>query len=259
MCADAARKGSSATSSNPPSSIFQYGDWFSRYPYGVSQSDFEDPAVGMKQERGDDAVLEEKSDYQTVERFFHTLEHIQPQERLSSKLPKRKTKKSMPAPQGQLDPGTTNVTAMAHGQSMQMQSNSHQIPQAFSQMSPTTPVNMYNQQQPYYGQDVMIPPHPQGALPQLDRQLVLGAYAGMDPSSLSTHAMLDNATAWDMPMGGVTGFVAEPSSAWFMPFNMEPPDLGREQDIFNTMAGASGYATGGMQVNNNGNTGHSGG
>jgi hypothetical protein len=108
-----------------------------------------------------------------------------------------------------------------------------QPPQGYNQMSPTTPVNIYNQQ-PYYGQDVLLPPHQQGILPQLDRQLIFGAYAGIDPSSLSSHDMLDAANVWDMQMnGGMSGFATEPSSAWFMPFNMEPPDLGYEQDIFN--------------------------
>jgi len=93
-------------------------------------------------------------------------------------------------------------------------------------------------------------------LPQLDRQLVFGAYAGMDPNSLSTHSMLDGANAWDMQLGGMTGFAAEPTSAWFMPFNMEPPDLGHEQDLFNSMGGA--YAMGGMQINNNENMGSQG-
>src|SRR6266536_4226429 len=74
MYADAARQGSSANGPNQPSSnVFQYGDWFDRYPHGVSQSDFEDPAGGVK-EKGGDAVLEQKSDYHTVEECFRTLE-----------------------------------------------------------------------------------------------------------------------------------------------------------------------------------------
>jgi hypothetical protein len=260
LCADAVRQGASAASSNKSPAIFQYGDWFNRYPYGVSQSDFEDPAVGIKKEKGDDAVLEEKSDYQTVERFFHTLEPMPPQERESGKPPKRKVKKNLSAPQSQLEPVNTSVSSLGPGPMIQMQQG-HQIPQGYSQLSPTTttPVNMYSQQPPYYGQDVLIPPHQAGILPQLDRQLVFGAYAGTDPSSLSSHSLIDS-TTWDMQMGGMSGFVTEPSSAWFMPFNMEPPDLGHEQDIFNTMGGVgAGYAMGGMQVNNGNMGGHTGG
>jgi len=67
--------------------------------------------------------------------------------------------------------------------------------------------------------------------------------------------MIDGANNWDMQMGGMAGFVTEPTSAWFMPFNMEPPDLGHEQDVFNSVGGGHGYAMGGMHVNNNSNMG----
>lgn len=78
-CADSARQGNlssdSAAVGAPSSSspIFQYGDWFDRYPHGVSQSDFADPAIYKKKERGDDAVLEQKPELHTVEEFFTTL------------------------------------------------------------------------------------------------------------------------------------------------------------------------------------------
>ena len=71
-CADAARQGNPA-SENAASPIFQYGDWFDRYPHGVSQSDFLDPATYKKKEKGDDAVLEQKPELHTVEEFFTTL------------------------------------------------------------------------------------------------------------------------------------------------------------------------------------------
>jgi len=252
VCADAARQGSSTSGTTQSPSIFQYGDWFDRYPHGVSHSDFEDPAMGIKKEKGDDAVLGEESSYQTVEKFFHTLEPLPPQDRESGKIPKRKVKKTPTGRHDQLDPVNTNVQGVA---SMQLHHNGNpQLPQGYTQMSPAPSVNVYNQQ-PYYGQDVLLPPHQQGILPQLDRQLVFGAYAGMDPSSLSSHSMLDATNSWDLQMnGGMNGFMTEPSSAWFMPFNMEPPDLGHEQDIFNT----PGYGMGGMQVNNTGNLGPGG-
>lgn len=71
-CADAARQGNPASES-AASPIFQYGDWFDRYPHGVSQSDFLDPAAYKKKEKGDDAVLEQKPELHTVEEFFTTL------------------------------------------------------------------------------------------------------------------------------------------------------------------------------------------
>ncbi|KAL2159561.1 hypothetical protein VTH06DRAFT_2130 [Thermothelomyces fergusii] len=71
-CADAARQGNPA-SENAASPIFQYGDWFDRYPHGVSQSDFLDPATSKKKEKGEDAVLEQKPELHTVEEYFTSL------------------------------------------------------------------------------------------------------------------------------------------------------------------------------------------
>lgn len=246
--ADAARKGSLANGPNQTPTVFQYGDWFDRYPHGVSQSDYEDPLASVKKEKGDDAVLGEKSDLHTVEQFFGTLEGAPPPDGGAGRIPKRKaTKKGQPVRQEQPEPINASLNASA---GMQMQPTPHPVSHVYNQMSPTIPADMFNH--PYYGHEMMLPPQGQGMLPQLDRQLVFGAYAGMDPNSLSTHSMIDGANNWDMQMGGMTGFTAEPTSAWFMPFNMEPPDLGHEQDIFNTMGGA--YAMGGMPVNNNNNT-----
>jgi hypothetical protein len=246
--ADASRGVSAG--SKPSEQIFQYGDWFDQYPHGVSQSDFEDPAVVIEKEKGGDAVLEQKSDYHTVEEFFHTISPTKPHDRETGKAPKRKAKRNSSLRQEQLDPVDTNVQPSS-SQALPMQNNHHQIPQNFNQMSPTTPAIMYNQQ-PYYGNDVLLPPHRQGILPQLDRQLVFGAYAGMDPSALNPPGMGDIPNGWDMQMNGMTGFVTEPSSAWFMPFNMQPPEIGHESDIFNTIGGAeAGYGLHGNGMGGN--------
>jgi hypothetical protein len=249
-CADASMKGSTGGSNEASSkTVFQYGDWFDQYPHGVSQSDFEDPATEIKKEKGEDAVLEQKSDYHTVEEFFHTLSPMPPQNE-APKPQKRKTKRSSTTRREQLDPVNTNVPNMPSGP--HLQSSGHPMSHGYNQMSPTTPVNVYNQG-PYYGHDAILPPHQQGMLPQLDRQLVFGAYAGMDPSALNSQNIIDTGNTWDMQMGGMTGgFGAEPSSAWFMPFNMEPPEIGHDADIFSNLGGTgSGY--GGMSINNNGN------
>lgn len=50
--------------------IFQYGDWFDRYPNGLSESDWADPASLKKKEKGEDGVLEQKPKLQTVEEFI---------------------------------------------------------------------------------------------------------------------------------------------------------------------------------------------
>ncbi|KAI1096492.1 hypothetical protein F5B19DRAFT_436773 [Rostrohypoxylon terebratum] len=72
-CADAARQGTPANDNSTPSPIFQYGDWFDRYPHGVSQPEFVEPASFKKKETGEDAVLEQKAELHTVEEFFTQL------------------------------------------------------------------------------------------------------------------------------------------------------------------------------------------
>ena len=151
--ADASRSGS-----KPSEQIIQYGDWFDQYPNGVSQSDFEDPAVVVREEKGDDAVLEHKSDYHTVEEFFHTIAPTQAQERELGKAPKRKGKMNTSLRQEPPAPISTN-TQLPSSQALSTQ-NEHQIPHTYNQMSPTTPAILYNQQ-PYYDHEDLLPPHQQ--------------------------------------------------------------------------------------------------
>ncbi|KAF3770217.1 hypothetical protein M406DRAFT_248587, partial [Cryphonectria parasitica EP155] len=70
-CAETSVRGNLPNGSSPSiASIFQYGDWFDRYPHGVSQSDFADPAIHKKKEEGEDAALEQKSELRTVEEYI---------------------------------------------------------------------------------------------------------------------------------------------------------------------------------------------
>jgi hypothetical protein len=246
-CADAAHKGSGVNANEAHSSIYQYSDWFDRYPHGVSQSDFEDPATTVKKEKGDDAVLGQKSDYHTVEEFFHTLPALPPKEHESVKAAKKKIKKPTSALQQQLDGRQiSSSSGILPNSSMHMPNNIQ--PMNYDSMNPGN-ANMFPQPA-FYGNDLLFPPHPQGMLPQLDRQLVFGAYAGIDPNALGS-GMLDS--TWDLGMSGLTPYVAEPTSAWFMPFNMEPPEIGQD-DVFNSLGGVGiGYGMGEMPVNDQGN------
>lgn len=70
---DASRSGKVGGEGSTTSPIIQYGDWFNRYPHGVSDHDMTDPALHRKRERGEDAVLEQKPELQSVEEFFTTL------------------------------------------------------------------------------------------------------------------------------------------------------------------------------------------
>jgi hypothetical protein len=71
---------SSHKDGKPETSIFQYGDWFDRYPSGVSRTDYEDPAKKCAEDdKVDDGVLGAKEkNLLSVEEFFIKLEGESP-------------------------------------------------------------------------------------------------------------------------------------------------------------------------------------
>ncbi|TDZ31829.1 putative transcriptional regulatory protein [Colletotrichum spinosum] len=294
-CADAARQGSSKEASTA-SPIFQYGDWFDRYPHGVSQTDFSDPATHKNKEKGDDAVLEQKPELHTVEEFFTTLSP--PGSTEGNKKPNPNKRKSfagkklgtsgLRADGSQLEPlSTENIAATAQEQlSARMQQQRamagalgaqtsgagsgftpvnvpHSQSNSYHALSPISPiaVSQFGHHHPasFYSPDMLSMSLNQqtGILQPLDRQLVFGAYS-MEPGNMSQFDGIDwdgmsssgHAVAGaqrDGPrsrphrgnlngMGGPghgqadgMGFVGqEASSAWFMPFNMEPPEIGQD-------------------------------
>ncbi|KAH8910015.1 hypothetical protein BR93DRAFT_447332 [Coniochaeta sp. PMI_546] len=282
-CADAHRQGTPAIE-NSASPIFQYGDWFDRYPHGVSQHDFMDPASYRKKEKGDDAVLEQKPELHTVEEYFTTLSP-QSQEGLVNGMgkpgqqqPKRKamTRKgsnlSSRPDLHSLEPLQTefshhHAAAAAAAEQLQARAQHHRTfsgtgsrasalanGNAYHALSPISPVTFSgHHHHPHHTAASFFPPdpfsmplsaHPHSrGLSQLDRQLVFGAYGNsIDPSlsslagwthhdagessrsegarrqSTNPHASADAALQ--------AAFGHDASSAWFMPFNMEPPEIG---------------------------------
>jgi hypothetical protein len=255
VCAEIARKGPGVASNEPaPNTVFQYGDWFDRYPHGVSQSDFDDPKRAAKKEQGDDAVLEQKSDLATVEEFFNTLQPRTARPSDAPKGTKQKGAKKAKPDQGPPKPERINTNTSAASHPAQVSHQGHQYPQhphqvGYTEMSPTTPsmADMYHHHSSHPGSApnsaTFLPtsataffPTPQQMhiMPQLDRQLVFNSYANMDPTSLSSQSILDSVNAWDTNNGsmglgdqgvGASGLGNEVTSAWFMPFNMVPPDI----------------------------------
>lgn len=362
-CADAHRQGASASEAPTASPIFQYGDWFDRYPHGVSSSDFLDPAGGKKKESGDDAVLEQKPETYTVEELFAQLSPPQSAEGREGApntaashgpMAKRKSigsagakKSAAPSRSGpqHLEPLRTDINpsnAPEHVQQRLLlqrqqyasrlggQTSKHHPPDVrptharrlhgdaggsapgnvarYHALSPISPVTtghglghppfaaaahghrghgghgahgphgvpgMYNPDLLPLGLGSTNP----GMMPHLDRQLVFGAYGGMDPTSISgPEALMD----WDAlagtdpqqhhsaggPDGASSGhpgegghgsmsssYGNEPSSAWFMPFDMEPPELGHDvhphmghMDGFGGLFSPNGMATPGGTI-----------
>ncbi|XXH04768.1 hypothetical protein Hte_011190 [Hypoxylon texense] len=331
-CADAARQGTPANDNSTPSPIFQYGDWFDRYPHGVSQPEFVEPVSYKKKETGEDAVLEQKPELHTVEEFFTQLSPPQStgegRDNPGASRPPLMKRKSIAkkgsissrGEQQQLEPLLTDLNAasipeqiqriqQAQQQRAQAQRNfsrlggqtsgrtSFQSTLAYARsqnaaanyhaLSPISPVAVggfqhghghghgHGHHPGFYNQDLLslsLSNHA-GMLPQLDRQLVFNAYGGMDPATISgPEAIMDwdalagngnstngghngngsNAGSGDGPShhhdGLPGGFVAEPSSAWFMPFNMEPPELGQDLGGMGGVDGFGMFSPGGVHT-----------
>ena len=261
--ADAARSGSKAGKEGDQA-IFQYGDWFDRYPHGVSGTDYEEPSVEIKKEPGADAVLGQKSDLQTVEEFFSKLtppsravqNQQQQQQSQTRKMAKKRHSKS--------DAKQSGASNSQQQQQKQQQDSKH-IPQqnrpmsdemmaaqtfhnmsAFPQHSTAFPPGF----QPPPNPLIMAPPQQQ-VMSQLDRQMVLNSYAGVNPPSSvpnatqnhnnsmldpSSNPSLDHFDFNAMANGNSnigSGVWGDPSTAWFMPFNMDPPAVGDDNNLFN--------------------------
>jgi hypothetical protein len=231
--ADASIKGTvTADSSNVGTPMFQYGDWFDKYPVGVSRTEFEDLDRQVKEELGADAPMSQQSDLQSVEEFFASLSPPSKADQ-PRKVPRRHGK-SVSDARKPSDPRTD-----LHGSSQL--ANRQQSLASLADMSGSNPP--YNTQQMIYPQDPFEAQanfdlsasnfYPTNPLPQLDRQMVFGAaYAGMAPSQ-NVNASLglgDNFNMWDgMEMNGFgingNSWLAQSSTAWMMPFNMEPPQI----------------------------------
>ncbi|KAK4697583.1 hypothetical protein P7C71_g513, partial [Lecanoromycetidae sp. Uapishka_2] len=260
--ADASLKGSGETASQDDT-IFQYGDWFNKYPHGVSETDYQDPvAKQIKREPEGDAALSQKSDLQSVEDFFHTQS---PPSR--STRPHKSTKKNAKVATHVEDlqpkikqPGFQTDAAQQGMLPIPLSTPQPAMdPSAFSaqhtQLYPQPCINSYPSA---YDLVPLHTPANTALLPQLDRHLVYGAYAGHDPTGSSsasalsaltngqqdsTQAMSDPSQMWENPLdfsphmqqqmlasGGYMGDLQ--TSAWFIPFNLNPPEVGGEGDEF---------------------------
>lgn len=282
--ADAARSGALGKTGKDGDGIFQYGDWFDRYPHGVSGTDFDEPQSEVKKDPGADAVLGQQSDLQTVEEFFSKLSppsrstaNLQSQQKSRKSRKKQESKsenKAAPSGEGHQQGGdvTASGQQQQHQQGHPQQDFTQQLQQQ-QQMQQMQSSGMDQQQQPYappfnIGQhssafppgfqqphNALLMPQQHGIMSQLDRQMVLSSYAGGEPnmSALSqqdANPMMDGGVGMGAfgdgfnPMGGSAGgggggganagFWGDPSSAWYMPFNMDPPTMADDNSLLTT-------------------------
>ena len=253
------------TSVGSTKQMFQYGDWFDKYPHGVSEAEWESSHLEFRREgdKGSEAVMSQRSELQSVEEFFATLsppskgEEGKGRKRRRGKSLAEGVKKEGGAQQGQ----RASVSGGARPDVQRQQSVGGPVrPAADLAMAPTFPTEFdMTTTSPtlYQNPQSAASTNPLGSgfsptassnfnynyatpIPNLDRQFVMGAYAGVDPSTTSAVGMgsgnaFGQGNAWDAldtfaGYGTGEGFgmdngMGSGSSAWFMPFNMEPPNF----------------------------------
>ncbi|KAJ4289680.1 hypothetical protein N0V90_011009 [Kalmusia sp. IMI 367209] len=246
--ADAQLRGASATGDKSKAVIFQYGDWFDRYPHGVSKTDYEDAAEANTNEPGTDAVLGQKSDLQSVEEFFASLS---PPTRAETQ--RKQARKSKSKSVSKAESSNTNHAATAQQvQHRAQQMHQSQLHQQMGQINinPQDAIDAFdpayfaqaNAQQ--YMQDF---PHAQHGL-MLNTSPTTMIHPGqqMDMSpfpDLTPHA--SNASFWGLDHSGMSNGFFDPTSAgWFLPFNVEPPVLGDDGGMFSGEAFNFGLGVG---------------
>lgn len=240
--ADAAIRGSTAVQNGDQMApMFQYGDWFDKYPHGVSRLHWEDPDPQHK-EKGGDAVMGQKSDLQSVEDFFASLSPT-PQPAIPRRSHSRKSSKADSTMHTSPSQPMVDVNM---GNTPGMLGTSAGFPQP-SLYPPSRPSP--------FGQSPFDFTLPTDQLPQLDRQFVYGSFGDFDtspfvptnnspmPLPTETHPhpqaqrqaqpKQENSSAaffsgqMDPSAPSGTGEFHQPS-AWFLPFNLDPIGAGPE-------------------------------
>lgn len=241
--ADAQLRGPSAPGDkSSKANIFQYGDWFDRYPHGVSKTDYEDAAEGKTNEPGTDAVLGQKSDLQSVEEFFASLSPPSKADHQRKQARKNKAKSVSKADAPNLNAADNPQLQQArqlHASQLQQQQQMghiHIAPQDAMDAGAFDPAyfNQGDPRQQFINEFHVNGQHQQPGLSMLATSPTSLLPHQMDMSpfpDMSAHP--SNAAFWNldpMSMGG-NGYY-DASNAWFLPFNMEPPILGDDGGVF---------------------------
>ena len=260
--ADAQMKGSAASvDGQSKGNIFQYGDWFDRYPHGVSKTDYEDAAESKANEPGTDAVLGEKSDLQSVEEFFASLS---PPSKADQRKQARKTKPKSVS-KAAVNPTEASKPPRQNSAKAQQSAPSHIQQQPMSRVAITNDATMSTPPTTAFDPAAYFPQQTQSTSQQF-----IAEFAGphtllntgtspslthlphlqnphthpqnhMDMSPFPDLSADFNASFWNfeaMGMGNNNFF--DPMSSYFVPFNVDPPNMmgGRGDGVFESQSGA---------------------
>lgn len=281
--AEAALKGPTAGAGTEGSSMFQYGDWFDKYPHGVSRQHWEEPSPEVRSEQGGDAVMGQQSDLQSVEDFFASLSPPPPPGQPRKGVKRRNTNAGERPQRHTAVRDTKNrfeaSDILPQPPPIRPEFAQRPIPGASSQtimqQTPTTH-DFANFPHPGVFSPAQAPNFNLSAykyslntnLPQLDRHLVYDAYDALGPvSATSLHNMpsdngIHNTTApalnhtdptnansfWNMQLDMAGDGTIWPSGttqagAWFLPFNLDPTGGGGGGGDFHISTPAAAVTT----------------
>lgn len=212
---EASAKGNTNEARKLDSSIFQYGDWFKKYPHGIPRSDFEVSATNIKKEPRDDAMFSGRSDLQNIEDFFSSVSL--PPGSLPTyphKFAKKGTKMAaahlltpfLPRhkPDNKTYPHHLSRSQPSPHLSVQLSNN--------AQLSPSHP-NIYHsprQAPPDFYQTSPGPPPPyqptvydQHLSPQVEHSLSYGCFAGPIPDHMASSSASPSSIGLNIPQNPV--------------------------------------------------------
>lgn len=265
--ADAQLKGPATAGDKKKGSIFQYGDWFDRYPHGVSKTDYEDAAESLANEPGTDAVLGTKSDLQSVEEFFASLSppsRADQQRKQARKTKSKSISKADGAPMLSPSSQRHNSHSQPHPHSARLQQHINQMNlasqhealeaagydpatyfaahQAAAQHHASqTPSQQFiaefaGHQHPQHHHLPMLNTSPTMIHPSHAHQMDMSPFPDLG-------ADYHNPAFWNLEMANNNFF--DPMSSYFVPFNVEPPGLGDDGVFAPTQEFGFGLGVGG--------------
>ncbi|KAG7414933.1 putative transcriptional regulatory protein [Fusarium oxysporum f. sp. raphani] len=167
---DAMRAGANVEERATQLSFLQYGDWFNRYPRGLPDAEFMDPATHKRKDSGADGVLEAKPELRSVEEYFTlpTPRRVENKDTIRAAAPKRKqsAKKQtgMPAQPGQHLDSLQSTDADADAVS-QERKFSGGLELQITGVAGFNPLAASNQQNPDFSSTMMSPTSPANKTP----------------------------------------------------------------------------------------------
>ncbi|KHJ30605.1 putative zinc finger transcription factor 1 [Erysiphe necator] len=229
ICSDTNHSSKEIESS--PIMSFQYSDLLDLYCNDTNMFNSSEETADFKKEiTGDEKIDSKVASYRVEREGSHYT--IKPFQNIGLYNSTRKSKKSPPAPL------ITNSTMSGN---FGTKLNPQCVLQNYGQISPITPVNIYDQQH-FHNPSYLFPEFQQVNLPQSDRTPDFDSFCCVDLES-NVHHMSGTSPTWGTTQiiegGSVDSRILNQSSGfngpWLLPYSMDSVDLDHEQDIFPPM------------------------